>query len=328
MKDYRPIPGVDDAFGARAKALRELQGLLAGLFEQAGFEEVIPPIVERPQSLNSGAGRFLADQTLVFSDPADAGLLAIRPDMTPQVARIAATRLLDADELRLYYSGPVMLARPEGAGGSRELWQMGVECLGVPGEEGDAQVIELAARSMIEAGLNEPVIVLGHIGLVRALAAGARAPLEQWVAVLGRRSPDDLETMLQAEPELDAACAEALRRMASGRADFDWLDEQSERIGGAFAIAASELISLARRLKGTLPAGVELHVDAGVVPRYLYHSGAVFQGFACGCARILLHGGRYDAMMAAHGRDMPATGFSCDLWTWIDALGHTASVGR
>jgi len=33
----------------------------------------------------------------------------------------------------------------------------------------------------------------------------------------------------------------------------------------------------------------------------------------------LLHGGRYDAMMAAHGRDMPATGFSFDLWAWLDS---------
>jgi len=65
---------------------------------------------------------------------------------------------------------------------------------------------------------------------------------------------------------------------------------------------------------------VQVHADAAVMPRFLYHSGIVFAGFAAGVPRALLHGGRYDAMMSAHGRDMPATGFSCDLWAWLDAI--------
>ncbi|MDX8401217.1 MAG: ATP phosphoribosyltransferase regulatory subunit [Mariprofundaceae bacterium] len=322
MNAPKPLPGLDDAFGARARDLRRLQRALAEVFEGAGYEEVIPPLVERPESLKSGAGRFLADQTVVFSDPAEAGLLAIRPDMTPQVARIAATRLLDDSRLRLYYSGPVMLARPESAGGSRQPWQMGVECLGVPGQEGDAEVIRLAARCMEVAGFSAPVLLVGHIGLLRSLTRGSDLPLERWAEVLMRRSPDDMRGLLDGQGGVDDFARQALLELAAGGADAGWLAERAASADApeGFAAAAAELLDL---VEGMGMVGAEVRVDAATMPRFLYHSGIVFAGYAAGASRVLVHGGRYDAMMAAHGRDMPATGFSCDLWTWLDMRAGT-----
>jgi ATP phosphoribosyltransferase regulatory subunit len=309
--------GLEDAFGVRAASLRRLQMKLLGLFGEAGYSEVIPPLLERPDILKTGAGKFLADQTMVFSDPADAGLLAVRPDITPQIARIAATRLLSSEELRLSYSGSVMLARPDSLHGSRQQWQTGVECLGVPGPAGDAEVMRLAAQSMLVAGFAAPVLQVGHIGLLKALVGGGHVPLDRWTERLARRSPDDMASLLELAG-LSDVCSDALLGMASGRADAAWMKEKEGRINEEFDAAAAYLTDLIGRLEGTLN-GVTLHLDAAVVPRFLYHSGAVFAGFAESVPYALLFGGRYDAMMAAHGRDMPATGFSLDLWAWLDS---------
>jgi ATP phosphoribosyltransferase regulatory subunit len=314
----RPIVGLDDAFGARAKALRSLQQKLAALFEHSGYEEVIPPLMERPEALNSGAGRFLADQTLVFSDPADAGVLAVRPDMTPQIARIAASRLLDSDELRLHYSGPVMLARPDARGGSRQPWQTGVECLGVPGSAGDIEVMHLAAQSMLVAGFSKPVLQVGHIGLLKALVVGSKTPLDRWTEMLARRSPDDLAELISGEALPEQAC-ESLLELASGLGDMDWIKQHIGKINAEYDHAASELMDLVNDVNERLAGEVSVCADAAVMPRFLYHSGILFTGFADNVPQALLHGGRYDAMMAAHGRDMPATGFSCDLWAWLNS---------
>ena len=316
-----PIVGLDDAFGPRAQALRALQGRLLALFAEAGYDEAIPPLLDRPETLKSGAGRFLADQTIVFSDPAGAGLLAIRSDMTPQIARIAATRLQHEPVLRLCYSGTVMLARPESRRGSRQQWQTGVECLGVAGGEGDAEVLELAARSMAAAGFSRPVLQVGHVGLLRALLtadAGDASPLEPWRDVMARRSPEDAKAALDTAG-ITGDRRKALLELASGRADEAWLEQSLGLFGDAFDMAARELLDLARAAARRLDGAVTVRADAAVMPRFLYHSGIVFTGFAEGVPRPLLHGGRYDAMMAAHGRDMPATGFSCDLWSWLDA---------
>lgn len=314
---HRPLLGLEDAFGVRASSLRRLQMKLLGLFEAAGYSEVIPPLLERPDILKTGAGKFLADQTMVFSDPADAGLLAVRPDITPQIARIAATRLLSSDQLRLSYSGSVMLARPESRHGSRQQWQTGVECMGVPGPAGDIEVMRLAAQSMLVAGFGSPVLQVGHIGLLKALVGGSSIALDRWTERLARRSPEDMAVMVS-QAGLPDACAGALLGMASGQADAAWLMSKKGCINEAFDAAALYLIDLIGHLNEELD-GVALHLDAAVMPRFLYHSGAVFAGFAEGVPYALLYGGRYDAMMAAHGRDMPATGFSLDLWAWLDS---------
>jgi len=310
--------GLDDAFGVRAASLRELQNTLMTSFAGAGYEEVIPPLAERPDSLNRGAGSFLADETLMFSDPADAGLLAIRPDITPQIARIAATRLRDDAVLRLSYSGPVMLARPDSLRGSRQQWQTGIEFLGVAGAEADIEVMHLAAMAMHQAGFSHPVLLVGHLGLLEALVADSGADLEAWAAVLRRQSLEDMQHMLSCS-DLPDAHAEALLAMAAGRADASWL-QQASGLPSSFHQSADDLLHLVEQVGERLRGEVSVRADASVMPRFLYHSGIVFAGFAPNAAQALLHGGRYDRMMALHGRDMPATGFSCDLWSWLDAL--------
>ena len=318
MPTHKPIIGLNDAFGAQAKALRVLQGDVLRLFDAAGYEEVIPPMLERPDSMQSGAGRFLADQTVVFSDPAGAGTLAIRSDMTPQIARIAATRLQHEAVLRLSYSGTVMLARPDVRGGSRQQWQTGVECLGVAGKAGDIEVMHLAARTMLAAGFDKPVLQVGHIGLLKALVAGSGHTLDVWTTHISRRSPDDLAELMATE-DLSEAAQQALLEMVSGSADQHWLGAHLGCINDGFDHAANELLVLVEEVGEKMEGHVRIHADAAVMPRFLYHSGILFAGFADGVAHALLHGGRYDAMMAAHGRDMPATGFSCDLWALIKA---------
>jgi len=312
----KPILGLDDAFGEQATNLRALQFSLFEIYNKAGFSEVIPPLVERPQSLVSGAGRFLSDQTLIFSDPADAGQLAIRPDITPQVARIAATRMQSSDELKLYYSGQVMLARPDARSGSRQQWQTGVEYLGVSGKAGDVEVMHLAGLSMQAAGFSTPVLQVGHMGLIGALIAGSTTPLETWVKTLSRRSPEDMASQLVDE-DLPKANKEALMVLAAGQGDDVWLATTAHQINDDFAMAAQELLQLVKAVESRLAGEVIIQIEVAVVPRFLYHSGMVFSGFADGSSRALLHGGRYDEMMKAHGREMPATGFSFDLWAWL-----------
>ena len=312
----RPVAGIDDAFGVRAEALRTMQRRLAALFAEAGYQEVIPPVVERPQSLACGAGRFLTEQTIIFSDPADAGQLALRPDITPQVARLVATRLRRHKVLRLHYSGPVVLARAEGGYGARQQWQTGVELFGIAGLTGDIEVLHLAGQAIGAADFSAPVLQLGHIGLLRSLL-GAGCDLAPWVALLRRRSPEDLQQRLQRE-RVDGKVADILLAMARGEADQSFLQRHAD-LSAEFADVVEALCALRQAVQSRLGEGCRIVIDGALTPRFLYHSGIIFCGYAQGAPSPLLHGGRYDTMVAAHGRDLPATGFSCDLWQWIAA---------
>lgn len=316
MSELKPVVGLDDVFGVRAKKMRVLQSQLFQLFDENGYQEVIPPLFERPESLQAGAGRFLSDQTLVFPDPAGAGLLAMRPDITPQIARIVATRLQQQEQWKLCYSGPVVQARPDENTGSRQQWQMGVEVFGMSAKEGDFEVIQLAARCMQAAGFTDALLQIGHVGLLRALVDTSL--VEDVADLLARRSPDDFQAFCCAH-HISGAAQILLSDMIAGVADEVWLAKNQHASNAAFATAAQELLSLSGALQQQFGGNVHIQVDAALMPRFFYHSGMIFSGFAASSAEVLLHGGRYDDMMSAHGRDMPATGFSFDLWRWIDA---------
>ncbi|MDQ6961865.1 MAG: ATP phosphoribosyltransferase regulatory subunit [Mariprofundaceae bacterium] len=321
LPECKPLPGLADAFGHRARSLRDLQWKLLDLLHQHDYQEVIPPMLERPESLQLGAGHFLSDQTLVLSDPAGAGLMALRPDITPQIARIAATRLCDQDILRLCYSGQVILARPDTCTGSRQQWQTGVELLGIPSLDADIEVIQLAALSMHHAGFDQPVIQIGHMQLLQSLIQNSQTSIstENWLRLLNRRSPEDMQEAL-VQTKLSSLQQQALLEMASGQADLAWVKHYENQFDEAFQHAASDLQKLIQTIEPTLPQGLSIQPDAAVTPRFLYHTGMVFSGYAQGSSQALLHGGRYDAMMKKHGRDMPATGFSFDLWRWLNAI--------
>jgi len=311
----RPIAGLADAFGQRTRQLRGLQSCLMKIFDTSGYEEVIPPLLERPESMNCGAGRFLADQTMIFSDPAGAGLLAIRPDITPQIARIAATRLRDEKILRLSYSGQVLLARPDSLSGSRQQWQTGVELMGMDGKEADIEVMHLAVLCLQAAGFGRPVLQVGHTGLVQSLVENSDHPVDVWASVLRNRSPDDMKALL-ASTSLPVAHQQALMDMACGVADRGWLERTHADLPDGFGVARDHFLDLAKHVKQRLKGEVHVQLEAAVMPRFFYHSGIVFSAFSEGAPSALLYGGRYDNLLRQHGRDMPATGFSCNLWGW------------
>jgi len=309
------IAGVEDAFGVRARALRRLEARLRSLAEEAGCEEVIPPLVERAEVLQRGADRRLLRQTIVFSDPEGGGALAIRPDATPQLARLVASRLLAQLPLRLFYSLPVLQAHPDGPGGRREAWQFGIELFGLAEEQGDEEALRLAARVLASGRLHAPVLLVGHLALLRALVED-RA-VEDWIDVLARRSPDDISA-LAAREGLNEARARLLLSLCF--ADESWLAAQAANptLPEAFRDTATRLLALAEGLRKR-ESGIEVRVEPALVPRFGYHDGIVFDGFAQEGAQALLHGGRYDGLLCAHGQKISAVGFSLDLWDWLDA---------
>ncbi|MDX8377893.1 MAG: ATP phosphoribosyltransferase regulatory subunit [Mariprofundales bacterium] len=315
------VAGLDDLFGMRAKNVRRIQQQLLDLFESADYEEIIPPLLTRPEVIFSQTSAALMAQTLVFNDPHTAGIVAIRPDMTPQIARIAATHKRHQQLLRLCYSGLTLTARPERESGTRQQLQTGIELLGLTGTDADHEVLALAIKALQISKIDAPVLLLGHIGLLRSLLGSSinDNEFESWLNVLKRRSPDDLRSHTGFE-QLSLAYKQALIHIVCGDASSSWLREHANKYGQGFANAANELLNIEDKLKQGLQAEesskVEVRIDTALMPHCTYHSGMIFSAYAPNYSHVLLSGGRYDAMMRAHGRDMPAIGFSCDLLRW------------
>ena len=104
---------------------------LMEVFASHGYERVKPPLLEFEDGLFAGAGAATADQTFRLMDPESQRMMGLRADTTPQVARIASTRLAAAPRpLRLSYAGQCLRVRGNQLAPERQIGQAGIELIG------------------------------------------------------------------------------------------------------------------------------------------------------------------------------------------------------
>src|SRR5262245_52394601 len=127
---------------------------LIACFAAHGYERVEAPLVEFEDGLLSGAGAAMAADTFRLMDPVSQRMMGLRADITPQIARIAATRLRNAPRpLRLSYAGEVMRVKGTQLRPERQFGQVGVELLGAETAEADAEMVLMAVDALAHVGV-------------------------------------------------------------------------------------------------------------------------------------------------------------------------------
>jgi ATP phosphoribosyltransferase regulatory subunit len=310
-------------FAPRAAAeRRRIAETLLGVFERWGFARVITPAFEYEDVLALGLGTSGRAAAIRFVEPSSGQVVALRPDITPQIARLIATRFHEEPgPVRLCYEGTVVRLE-RGARGQRELIQAGVELARVAGPHGDAEVIALAAAALATTGLASPTIDLGHLGLAREVLGALELPPEATEEVRGRIAKRDgagLEVLLK-----EARGSKAAVRFA---ALLPELSGPPSILQKAVKKAPSDGVRRALADLARIVAAVEerdiqarLHIDLGEVRGFDYYTGLRFQGYAEGAGQAVLGGGRYDDLLGRYGRPSPAVGFAVDVEVAAAAL--------
>ncbi|NCW19400.1 MAG: ATP phosphoribosyltransferase regulatory subunit, partial [Betaproteobacteria bacterium] len=161
--------GISDVLPSEARRIEDLRRRLLDLFRLYGYELVSPPLIEYLDALLVGSGRDLAQQMFQTVDLLSGKTLAVRADMTPQVARIDAHRLNRQRVVRLCYTGSVLHTRQESLSGSREPLQAGCEIFGHRGLEADLEVMDLMVQAIMLAGDHQVQLDLSPAGIVKTL---------------------------------------------------------------------------------------------------------------------------------------------------------------
>ena len=310
-----PLPaGMRDLLPSEALQRRKLARRLLDQYALHGFDLVTPPAFELADVLERGLGALDPRDVLRFVDPESGEIAALRPDVTPQIARMAATRLADRPmPMRLCYEGTVLRLRQERARKHRQIPQTGVELLGVGQPEGDIELMALAAAATRAVGLTDFVLDLGHADIARALLSDL--PRELAGAVLDALAHKDAAILvhLMKTAMAPAPVARALVELPKLHGDASiWNDAEKLLAPTAAAGALAALRDLWNRAAGE---GLEsiLRVDLGEVRGFAYYTGAIFHIFAEGPGEPIGSGGRYDDLLGRFGMPMPAAGFALDL---------------
>jgi ATP phosphoribosyltransferase regulatory subunit len=306
-------PGVQCFVGEEARRRRRIEETVVSVFEGWDYEEIIPPLFDYADVFT---GEALAPKTYSFVGR-DGSVLALRPDFTSLVAKIAAGRLRDRPApMRLWYSGEVVRYEPVKAGRQSELHQMGLEHLGGDPRAADAEVLTIAAECLERLGARDWVLALGHVGVFGGLTLGAGIEGEGLEALRERVESKDPAGVRRAVEgaTLPPGAAEALERLTTMAGGLETLDEAQRAFAfcAPAAAAVAELRAVAAALTGAGLAD-RVAVDLGEVRGLDYYTGLVFRVFAAGLGFEVGGGGRYDTLLARFGRPLPAVGFMLGL---------------
>jgi ATP phosphoribosyltransferase regulatory subunit len=302
---------------------RAVESQILSVFRRWGFREIITPTFEYLEVFERPAGEDADDQIFKFVDRQTGRLLALRVDLTPQVARLVATTMRQVPQpLRLAYVGSVFRYHEPRAGRQREFTQIGVELIGLEGAEADAEMIAMAVEGCQAVGLREFQIDVGQVEVVRELLNALRPPpavRSRIVSALRRKDPMELEVLLR-ECAADPAAAEALLALPRLYGGREVLDRAARLTFPAASRAA--LANLADVVTVLENYGLAGHVilDLAEAHAFEYCTGVVFGAFARGLGYQLSNGGRYDHLIGQFGYPCPATGFSFDLERIMAAL--------
>ena len=292
--------GLRDRLPGEAAAQARRTRALLDCIEGAGFARVAPPLAEFEDEL---AARLKSSRTELarFVDPLSQRTLAIRPDITPQVARIAATQLaLEARPLRLCYAGTVFKLRGGQLDPAREATQVGAELIGLDSVGAACEIALLAVTALRAAGvagvtldLTMPDLVATLAGKIRTAGEIARIDALLDMKDAGRLVAEGFSDWLP----LIAATGPVGAALGALRA-FDHAGLMTSRIDGIAAIA-----------EALADEDVRVTLDPTERHGFEYQSWFGFSLFASAATGAIGRGGSY-AIAHDDGRAEPATGFS------------------
>lgn len=305
--------GVRDFLPRAAARRRSLAENVLEVFEAWGYARIITPMFECADVLERGLGAGARAAAIRFVEPGTGEVVALRPDITPQVARVVATRMAEIPgPIRLCYEGAV--TRLAGEAGQREILQAGIELVDAPEPDGDAEVLAVAAAALARIGLPEIRIDVGHVAPAAFVLGAAPDPMSRALITnaLARKDRAGLRAAARALPEGVGPLAEALATLWGPAAST--LDKANALPWPAPVKAALDQLRAVLAAFGELAEEAPpVTIDLGDLRGFDYYTGVRFAAFAGGAPDAVLRGGRYDELLARYGRAAQATGFAIDL---------------
>jgi ATP phosphoribosyltransferase regulatory subunit len=309
----------------QAERKSRIESRLLEVFARWGFRQIVTPAFDIYSPENGGQVRDT--QTFRLVDMDSGGMLALRSDVTPQIARLAGTMLAASPRpLRLSYVTNVFRHAHVAGVLQREYWQAGVELIGLVSLEADVEMIAIAVECMEANGVENIRMSLSHSAFIRGILDGLR--LDEGL----RRE------VLEAVSRRDASGLEGLVKNLPGRgADARVLLDLPELFGGKKILeralgkvknassrrAAKELIQVERMLE-LYGLADRVVFDLSDFRDFDYYTGVLFEGFVEGSGYPVCGGGRYDRLLGRYGTDGLGTGIAIN----IDQLLEVAPSGE
>lgn len=315
MVEIRGLPGFRDFYPEEMATRAYLIDIWRDVARRYGFEEYDGPPLEDLELYTRKSGDEIVEQLYEFEDKGGRRV-ALRPEMTPTLARMVGARARSLPKPIRWFSIPQLFRyERKQRGRLREHFQLNMDILGESDVLADAELLAAAIDILREAGLTADQV-------------RARASDRRLLAAIFRHLGVPEEDLEAVYPVVDKLEREPRERLEKRLRDLD-LDERA--IDGIFTVTKLRGIEVLEERFGSVPAVAErvselsayvghlrdlgvadfVEIDLSVVRGLAYYTGIVFELWdERRELRAICGGGRYDDLLRViAGIDLPALGF-------------------
>src|SRR5436309_703173 len=295
---------------------RHVEARLLDVFTRWGYREIVTSTFEYADVLARGTDLGVQENMFKLVDRETGRMLALRADITPQIARIVATRLREEPKpLRLGYVTSVFRYDEPQVSHYREFYQAGVELIGLEKPEAEAEVIAMAVEGLRALGLDRFQLDLGHPDFFRGLLEEIKADggrHQELREALARKDVSTLERVV-GEIAPPAHVGDALCALPTLFGHAGVLEQAAGHARNERSARALANLSEGYRLLTIYGLADDVLLDLGEVRGFDYYSGTYFEAYVSGFGASVAGGGRYDHMLGRFGYECAAVGFAFDV---------------
>lgn len=314
MKKLLHTPeGVRDIINVQCGRKHALESRILKVFHQYGYHDIQTPMFEYFDVFRKEIGTIPSKDLYKLFDK-EGNTLALRPDITPSIARAAATLFGDEElSVRLCYTGNTFINHSSYQGRLREVTQTGVELIGDDTVEADAEMLALVIESLLSVGLKEFQLSVGNVDYFSSLIEDANLDedaRERVTILINNRNYFGVEDYLD-KIRVKRSSREAfasLNGLVGGPEVLKDAKDIAPNSAGVMAVRRLEKIYDVLKLYGMEQfITFDLSMTGGT---YGYYTGIIFRGYTFGTGDAIVKGGRYDRLLEKFGKDSPSIGFA------------------
>lgn len=312
MKQLLHTPeGVRDIYQGECAKKLCIQNSLHKTLHLYGYQDIQTPMFEYFDVFRKEIRTTPSKELYKFFDY-EGETLVLRPDITPQIARFAAT-ILPEEEIpaRLCYMGNTFINHSSYQGRLRETTQMGAEFLGMDSELADAEMLALVIECLRSTGLEEFQISVGNVDFLQSLfeeASLSEEKEEKLREVIANRNFFAIDDILKDE-KVNLTVKAALNMLVDFVGNREILEDARKIAPNGKAINAIKRLENIYKILCTYHMEKYVSFDLSMTGNHGYYTGIVFRGYTFGSGDAIVKGGRYDNLIEKFGRQLPSIGF-------------------
>ena len=314
--------GVRDIYNMECRKKLALEEQLHKILRLHGYHDIQTPTFEFFDVFRKEIGTIPSKELYKFFDK-EGNTLVLRPDITPSIARAAAT-LFEGESLpiRLCYNGSTFINHSSYQGRMKESTQLGAELIGTNCVEADAEMLAMVVSCLTKAGLEDFQLNVGNVDFFQSLiedAALDEDAEERVRELINNRNYFGVEEFLESIRVRQSAkeAFAALSELYGGVEILERAKAIAPNAKAAAAVCRLEAIYEVLKLYG-----VEKYInfDFSMSGIYGYYTGIIFRGYTFGTGDAVVKGGRYDHLLEKFGKHSPSIGFAIVVDELMNAL--------